>query len=40
MNYAASKVVRFPVSVSLPIASTAMDLSAFIGYAIDYVTGQ
>jgi len=37
---AASQVVRLPVSVSLPLAATAMGLSVIIGCVIGYVTGR
>ncbi len=37
---AASQVVRLPVSVSWPLAATAMGLSVIIGCVIGYVTGQ
>jgi len=36
---AATQVVRLPVSVSLPLAATAMGLSVIIGCVIGYVTG-
>ena len=37
---AASEVVRFPVSVSLPLASTAMGILVIISCAIGYETGR
>ncbi|NQT70469.1 MAG: ABC transporter permease [Desulfobacteraceae bacterium] len=37
---AASQIVRLPVSVSLPLAATAMGLSVIIGCVIGYVTGR
>lgn len=37
---AASQVVRLPVSVSWPLAATAMGLSVIIGCVIGYVTGR
>jgi putative ABC transport system permease protein len=37
---AASQVARLPVSVSLPLAATAMGLSVIIGCVIGYVTGR
>jgi putative ABC transport system permease protein len=37
---AASQVVRLPVSVSLPLAATALGISVIIGCAIGYLTAQ
>jgi putative ABC transport system permease protein len=37
---AASQVVRLPISVSFPLAATAMGLSVIIGCVIGYVTGR
>ena len=37
---AASQVVRLPVSVSLPLAATAMGLSVIIGCVVGYVIGR
>jgi len=37
---AASQIVRLPVSVSFPLAATAMGLSVIIGCVIGYVTGR